>query len=309
MLKFGLKYILVVAVIQVTKQQSLPALSITDNEIKSFVSEIWNSDVNAATKRDLKLNFQGHTNIRSTSDAAPQPLFQFVNTSIFRKPTYKAYIDLMDNYIPDVGTPEQTTQEENNEMTTFYEAIMKTEIGSKLFNLLKTKGHPYAKDKKTFKKWIMQLWFGLYSRAKGVPDTSGFEHVFIGEIKNGEVSGLHNWIRLYFLETNSGKENFDYMGFLVKRFDLMASIKYKWRHYMKSGGSFFVGTSPEFDFSVYTLCLLAKRGHKGCAIEVNGCPASIIVHELYQNNKVFIGSLYPKVEMSTEQCKKLNSRN
>ena len=34
-------------------------------------------------------------------------------------------------------------------------------------------------------------------------DSSGFEHVFLGESKAGEVVGLHNWIRLY-LEERKG---------------------------------------------------------------------------------------------------------
>ena len=47
-------------------------------------------------------------------------------------------------------------------------------------------GHPFAKDASTFKKWIDQLWFQHYSRACGMPDTSGFEHVFMGEVRQGE---------------------------------------------------------------------------------------------------------------------------
>ena len=40
---------------------------------------------------------------------------------------------------------------------------------------------------------------------------SGFEHVFIGEIKNGEVSGFHDWVHFYQQE----KENaIDYLGYL-----------------------------------------------------------------------------------------------
>ena len=39
----------------------------------------------------------------------------------------------------------------------------------------------------------------------------------MGEAKNGEVSGMHNWLRLYYLERNE-TERFDYKGFLVKRF-------------------------------------------------------------------------------------------
>jgi len=37
---------------------------------------------------------------------------------------------------------------------------------------------------KDFKKKLHDLWFELYSR-KAKNDSSGFEHVFLGEYKNG----------------------------------------------------------------------------------------------------------------------------
>ncbi|KNC80689.1 hypothetical protein SARC_06938, partial [Sphaeroforma arctica JP610] len=45
-------------------------------------------------------------------------------------------------------------------------------------------------------------------------DTSGFEHVFVGEVRNGEVMGLHNWIQ-FFVEEKAGK--IDYKGYIYPR--------------------------------------------------------------------------------------------
>jgi len=41
-------------------------------------------------------------------------------------------------------------------------------------------------------------------------DSSGFEHVFVGEIKGEDVVGFHNWICFY-LQEKSG--NIDYHGY------------------------------------------------------------------------------------------------
>lgn len=56
----------------------------------------------------------------------------------------------------------------------------------------------------------------MYSRGGGRISSSGFEHVFLTEIKNREVSGLHNW--LYFNDQES-KNQANYLGYM-KSLDL-----------------------------------------------------------------------------------------
>lgn len=43
------------------------------------------------------------------------------------------------------------------------------------------------------------------------PDSSGFEHVFVGETRGKEVIGFHNWIQFY-LQEKAG--NVDYKGYI-----------------------------------------------------------------------------------------------
>ena len=45
-----------------------------------------------------------------------------------------------------------------------------------------------------------------------MPICSGFEHVFMGEIKNGKVSGFHGWIHWYLEEQ---ARNVDYFGYIT----------------------------------------------------------------------------------------------
>uniref|UniRef100_A0A0N5B6T0 Endoribonuclease n=1 Tax=Strongyloides papillosus TaxID=174720 RepID=A0A0N5B6T0_STREA len=206
----------------------------------------------------------------------------------------------MDNYIPKVGVQETITQKEMIEIDAFLLAIMNTTIAKQFFTFLTSKNHPYARDRSTLVKNLKQIWFHPYSRSRGILDSSGFEHVFMGEIKNNKVGGLHNWYRFYLLESRERNSNFDYKGYIKKRFGIISSVKFSWRGYYKKIGSFFMGTSPEFDFFTFTLCFLFRRESSGCNIEINGCPTTITVYDFRYNNKILVGTVYPHIETMTK---------
>ena len=68
----------------------------------------------------------------------------------------------------------------------------------------------------SFRETLTELWFNLYSRSSSGPaggDSSGFEHVFVGEEKSTTISGFHNWIQFY-LEEKAGR--LDYKGYVSK---------------------------------------------------------------------------------------------
>uniref|UniRef100_A0A0K0EA51 Endoribonuclease n=2 Tax=Strongyloides stercoralis TaxID=6248 RepID=A0A0K0EA51_STRER len=289
-----------------TKQQSLPQVMVTDKEISDLVQLFFDSDENAATNDQIVLNYQNHTTSRDNNGFASLPLFTEVDPTIAIRPTFKAYYQLMDNYNPEVGKVETYSEKKEQEIDTFLYLITNTTIGKHFFMFLYKKQYPYAVTINTFINFLKNLWFGSYSRARGVLDSSGFEHVFIGELKKGEVSGLHHWFRFYYLEATRNKNKFHYLGYLVKRYNIMASVKFTWFGYYKKSGSFFITTSPEFDFFVYTLCFLFRRGNNGCKIEINGCPASITSYDLIQNGNIFIGTVFPNIGEMSDKCKLYN---
>lgn len=72
-----------------------------------------------------------------------------------------------------------------------------------------------ANDVRKFKEQLYDIWFKLYRRTRGsrALDSSGFEHVFVGETKGGkDVLGFHNWIQFY-LQEKAG--NVDYQGYVL----------------------------------------------------------------------------------------------
>lgn len=68
-------------------------------------------------------------------------------------------------------------------------------------------------DPQTHREFLRTIWFGLYSRGMGKIGSSGFEHVFVSEVKNGTVMGLHNWI---YLSQEEKADKLNYYGWLKK---------------------------------------------------------------------------------------------
>ncbi|GMT31448.1 hypothetical protein PFISCL1PPCAC_22745, partial [Pristionchus fissidentatus] len=300
--------VLIASSLVAAQYEKIPAFQITNGELTTVVNEMRGLDENAAKPGQIRLNYQGHTSTRDSSDNAQDRLFQTVDSSLLRKPSYEQFISLMNNFNRNTGEtePNVSANEDKNEKTAFLTTVLSSKPMQRLYAFLKSKGHPFATDPVTWRYWIAQLWFVNYSRARGRADTSGFEHVFIGEVKNDEISGMHNWLRFYMLERDPNA-HFDYKGFVVKRFNMMAAVKFTWEREMKRSGSMLIGTSPEFDMSLYTLCFLSRRGRDTCDVEVNGCPLQITSYDLVQNRKVFIGSIFPSAGRITDACRRNNS--
>ncbi|CAP24636.2 Protein CBG03808 [Caenorhabditis briggsae] len=291
--------------------QKIPNFTVSNAELLALAKKLRQVDVHRARPDQIMLNYQKHTVTRDDSDSAPAKLFSRVDSSLLRKPSYELYLNLMDNFNRQTG---RKLRLENSWIMSWRQNQCKScTIGSKLkvrhhnnyFERTNLLGHPIATSPQNFRFWIGQLWFSHYSRALGRPDTSGFEHVFIGEAKNGEISGLHNWLRFYVLENNR-TENFDYKGFTVKRFNIMGALKFTWDGLLKRVGSILIGTTPEYDMALYTMCFLSRRGRETCDVELDGCPLQITSFEIMQQNKVYIGSIYPTAGRLTDECRAQN---
>lgn len=65
------------------------------------------------------------------------------------------------------------------------------------------------------KKLLRKIWFKFFPRERNTLVAScGFKHVFMKEIiKNGYISGLHNWIYFYDQERD-GQNDLDYKGYM-----------------------------------------------------------------------------------------------
>ena len=234
-----------------------------DVNFSDAIQQMWDLDLNRLTpNKDYTINVQDGKKPYWKEDAADDPLFTFVDKAALRRPTYKAFYALLDNYKAECGQAERVTSSERQENWAFLKAIMQTAPMQLCHQYLVKKGEaPESQD--DFVKLLHKIWFDLYGRSRGGPkDSSGFEHVFIGEVKDGKVSGFHNWIQFYMEEL---KGQLDYRGYIKPRGrgeaqadgdDHVLTLQFAWNGVEKFVGTSFIGVSPEFEMALYTTCFL-----------------------------------------------------
>lgn len=199
-------------------------------------------DTNNANKY-ITLNVQKQTTGSNPKDEAPQPLvlhtynfaifFQLKFFSIYifflcsnsllqvkpealQIPTVQRVLSIYDNYKLDTREREHINPAQRQEESLLIDTFLSTTVMSTAMRFLADKNF-LKKDYYEYKDTLRRLWFDLYSRGEGKITSSGFEHVFLTELKLGtELSGLHNWI---YFNAEELKKRLDYLGY-VKKLDL-----------------------------------------------------------------------------------------
>ncbi len=168
---------------------------------------LWDLDDRLTTNKDYKIDVQSSKKpYRKGVDAANDPLFTYVKPQVLRnRPTFTTFISLLNNYSAHTGEKEDVTEEELQENRAFLNEVMKTAPMKYCHQYCVAKGITYrgneiSDSESQFKQVLNSLWFDMYSRSGGMKDSSGFEHVFVGEVKEEKVSGFHNWIQFYLEE-------------------------------------------------------------------------------------------------------------
>jgi poly(U)-specific endoribonuclease len=268
------------------------------DDVRLAAQHLWSLDTNRFVPEvDYSLNLQHGKKIYQTDDVADKPLFNFVKKDkFFSIPTFKAFYALLDNYISETGVAEVVTREELEENRTFINALMETSPMKYL--------HQYLVEKKLapaslndFKALLNRIWFTLFRR-EGNNDTSGFEHVFVGEERDGKVIGFHNWIQ-FFIEEIKG--NVNYLGYLFPRkrgqrpdgHEHMLSIQFSWKGELKSVSTIFMGVSPEFEIALYTMIFLAAG--EQTEIVLDGTHVSLRCHKIPSKKGNYLGSCFPEL--------------
>lgn len=256
-------------------------------------------DGGAAPGRDYALDLQAAVRgfDGAGGDSAGRPLFARVDGAIFSRPTYKAFVALLDNYTSQTGVSESSTPAQAAEESAFLDACLATRPLRYAHTLLSARGAapPALPD---FKAALHQMWFRRYTRAAR-DDTSGFEHTFVGEVGSGDaagrVVGLHNWVRFALLE-RAGHANFH--GHIPPKRaradpgDRVVSIQFSaFGAAAKDISSMFVGTSPELELALYTLVFMGGSEETRFAVDgVGVCIKAFRIRSKYGDK---VGSAFP----------------
>ncbi|XP_053346821.1 uridylate-specific endoribonuclease B [Clarias gariepinus] len=270
-----------------------------DPELTAVVQDVWDNDVNRLRPgTDYRISLQSKattlSNLSDEDDAAGSPLFTFVDENIFKKETFSAFISLLDNYESDTGVPEVVTPEEEAENHRFLDSIIKTPV-MKIVHKYLVEKNLSPLDTSAFVEQLYCIWFKLYARrGSSRPDSSGFEHVFVGETRGGHtVIGFHNWIQLY-LQEKLG--HIDYRGYSVKgnatkpdENKHILALQFSWKNGIKPKGSIFLGVSPEFEFALYTLCFITSPNER-VRLSFSLYDVEVVCHHYNQKH---IATTYP----------------
>lgn len=264
--------------------------------------KIWNADQEGNGVEPVLDEAQGDPN-RGYVVVNEQPvgdkklkLFTKVIIPESKKKSYELCKKLFDNYTLSQTLPEIQTQEETEEIQALLEYI----VDSKPMKVARAYMESQTGREFSSARWykiLMDIWFTQFTQTSG-KDLSAFEHVVVGEQKQGKVSGYHFWYKYYLDDSNAllNSDDIEYLGLkgsnqaenrLVPE---VSTLSYKWdafdydreeyRPLYKKIGGFFNGCSVEGLMALGTVRFLGE----------GRAPKEATINNALYNMKVFRSS-------------------
>ncbi|XP_041975327.1 poly(U)-specific endoribonuclease homolog [Aricia agestis] len=268
--------------------------STTDEDLLKLSDEMFNTDINNALNY-IQVNLQGKTSPMSKNDEAQSHLLN-VPENVWNGPTIRPFAALFDNYHKNVIRPEFVTPNEETEQVTFINTILATGPIRTLMTFLANKGLTQLNEYNEQVELLKKIWFTKYARHwTGLCKCScAFENIFMAELKSNEVLGLHSWL---FFAKREMDNKANYLGYIDK-LDLNGKGLILKQHSVLSETkdapqiTMFVGTSPELELALYTVCFMA-RPDRPCRVTAGNVPFTIQTKTLKSDNVLLIDTAYP----------------
>lgn len=310
---------------------------------------LWELDANRLeANKDYRIRVRQGEVAYEPEAGSNETLFSYVDERVFsERDTFRTFAALLDNFDQKLGIAEIVLKKDKAEAWAFLSAALETKPMQYAHAWLAENGFA-PRSVRAFGSLLYQMWFELYRRETR-DDSSGFEHVFVGELRGGQVIGFHNWIQYYMQER---KKSIEYKGYVLPisceihdkeceaRLDMfkpdsesrVASIGFEWHfrekkqacatsifpichtpcfphvspplrfqsdeqlgeyhHLLKTKTSMFIGSSPEFELALYTLCFLAGRDKTRMSID--GIPFDVRIFRYPSRFGDKVASAYPR---------------
>ncbi|XP_023947894.2 endoribonuclease CG2145 [Bicyclus anynana] len=266
----------------------------SDDDLLRVGEEMFNADINNAINY-IQVNLQGKTSAMSRNDEAQTNLLS-VPDNVWNGPTIRPMVALFDNYHKNVIRPEFVTPSEETEVITYINTILATGPIRSLMTFLVSKGLTQMNEYNEQVELLKKIWFTKYARHwTGLCKCScAFENVFMAELKSNDVLGMHSW--LFFAKREQDRKA-NYLGYIDK-LDLSGKGLILKQHSVLSDTkdapevNMFVGTSPELETALYTLCFMA-RPDRPCKLRYNNVAFTVQTKTLKADNLLVIDTAYP----------------
>jgi poly(U)-specific endoribonuclease len=173
--------------------------------MKDIYQQIWDADqdyaglkaVRKGTAIDAKTKAHGYIIVDEDKNARP-PEHRLISDVVIpdtKAEVYKLAKVLFNKYTLDQTKPERNFPEEEKEVQAFLNKIYDSPPMQLARDYVSTQsGKKVNKD-----QWwaiLQRVWFEQFDEGNN-KDLSGFEHVVVGEQKQGKVQGYHCWYKYY----------------------------------------------------------------------------------------------------------------
>lgn len=246
--------------------------------------QIWNVDQQHAGLRavrpgqavDAQTRAHGYVVVDEAKNAgASHRLIPEVHIPDAKLESYRLVTSLFNNYTLDQTKDEQNFPDEGQEVQRFLESAHKSppmEVARAY--VAQQSGRTVSQD-----QWwaiLERVWFEQFDQGSN-RDLSGFEHVLVGEQKQGKVQGYHFWYK-YYLDENFRLDDDDHVKDLIRflawkglpadKSPEVVTLSYEWKAFdyqanayrklTKPVGGFWVGPSAEGLMAMGTIRCLAE---------------------------------------------------
>ncbi|KRY15828.1 Poly(U)-specific endoribonuclease -like protein [Trichinella patagoniensis] len=261
-------------------------VNVTDEELIKLSVELGKIDESFAKLSGVTLNLQRRYSQDSTSSL--DQLFGEVPADVKLRPSVAAFVELFEHFIPETGKEEIISKRKSKTIDNFINAVVESSVMKMFMQFLRSKNITEASSENEFKKYLRTIWFQLYPRKNHVLDSCAFEHTFLGEIYKKKVMGMHNWIRMAYLQET---EKAQYNGYYSLIADKYLSISFTWNKATKHKSGFLLRTSPEYEMALYTMCYIF-RNKQDCFVKFRSCTGNIFTYSLQRRNKSYLSTAY-----------------